>query len=91
MDNGTITDTTGRTAKQNRDLVLLLMSPVLVLAGLAFLWSLLYLPVAPNVDKTELGVVAGFVMGTVISPIIQFWFGASKSGADSTDHLNARP
>ena len=59
-----------------------ILGMTLVVGGGCFLWKVAFLP-----DSQWTGEIVGFVMGTAISIVLNFFFGTSQGSVDKSKQL----
>jgi len=59
-----------------------LLGLLLILGGGAFLWKAAFLE-----NSKHLGEVVGFVMGTAITLVLNFYFGTSQGSSDKSEQI----
>ena len=69
-----------------KDLPLYIISGIVVLGYLFFLFMLLYHPI-PEVNRDILNQAAGALLGAFIT-VVSFWIGSSAGSKNKTDLLN---
>lgn len=62
-----------------------------VLLGFAYLFLVTFIPI-PQANQRFADIILGFLMGTVISTILTYYFGSSKSSSDKNKIIeNLKP